>query len=70
MIVLVVYLKFKTKQISPTLPKLVSLVGEAGLICSGAHRSMDRTLACEAENLGSTPNGRTKYHFKKVVFLF
>ncbi len=25
-----------------------------------AHRSMDRTLACEAGNLGSTPNERTK----------
>ncbi len=68
MTVLVVYSKFKIKQINPALLKLAWLVGEAGLICSGAHRSMDRTLACEAENLGSTPNGRTKYHLKKVVF--
>ena len=27
---------------------------------------MDRTLACEAGNLGSTPNGRTKLDF--VIF--
>lgn len=32
---------------------------------------MDRTLACEAENLGSTPNERTKkYHPDKIEVIF
>ena len=34
-----------------------------------ARRSMDRTLACEAENLGSTPNERTRNKTPKLGVL-
>lgn len=38
-------------------------------IKTSPRRSMDRTLACEAENLGSTPNEDTKLAFLKDYFL-